>query len=150
MARILQVGFRMGCDLSLKNNFSRIVQKGSTWTGENYFYFHNAVSEWNMINFADVKVAFKIIVLGNCGVGKTSLINFFSCRTHEIPITNIGVCFAVRNIKIRNLSIVLELWDTGKSLKFKVNFRVQRVKRDTAVLPQCISEEKMVVYSCTI
>ncbi|XP_028027343.1 putative Ras-related protein Rab-33 [Bombyx mandarina] len=66
------------------------------------------------------KKVFKIIVLGDSGVGKTCLTYRF-CEGQFLNKSEatIGVDFRERNIKIRNEDIKLQLWDTAGQERFR-------------------------------
>ena len=60
-----------------------------------------------------INISFKVIIIGDCGVGKSSLSlkatkNIFT----ETYKTTIGFEFYTFNIKINNLNINLQIWDT--------------------------------------
>ena len=60
-----------------------------------------------------IDISFKVIIIGDCGVGKSSLSlkatkNIFT----ETYKTTIGFEFYTFNIKINNLNINLQIWDT--------------------------------------
>lgn len=61
---------------------------------------------------------FKVVVLGDVAVGKTSLITRFSKRKHRVeynPTTNIEITYV--NLKSSNLNIILKIWDTVGGLQ---------------------------------
>ena len=56
---------------------------------------------------------FKIVFIGDSGVGKTSFVQRFCNNTfRESFSTTIGVDFQVKTIMIDNRVIALQLWDT--------------------------------------
>ena len=64
-------------------------------------------------------ILLKSIIIGNCGVGKTSMLeryhrNYFNEKVH----TTIGIDFAIHHIKIDNYSVKLQIWDTSGQEKF--------------------------------
>lgn len=63
---------------------------------------------------------FKIIIIGDSGVGKTSILNRFIDNTFSSHyISTIGVDFKLKNIKINDENIKLQLWDTAGQERFK-------------------------------
>ncbi|KAJ0172558.1 hypothetical protein K1T71_011697 [Dendrolimus kikuchii] len=66
------------------------------------------------------KKVFKIIVLGDSGVGKTCLTyRFCEGQFLDKSEATIGVDFRERNIKICNEDIKLQLWDTAGQERFR-------------------------------
>jgi len=63
---------------------------------------------------------FKYITIGNSGVGKSSIVSRYLNDSfnieHEITL---GVEFAIKNIKINNTRIKIQLWDTAGQECFK-------------------------------
>jgi len=56
---------------------------------------------------------FKVVVLGDVAVGKTSLITRFSKRKHGVeynPTTNVEITYV--NLQSSNFNIILKIWDT--------------------------------------
>ncbi len=67
------------------------------------------------------KLVFKIITLGNAGVGKTSIINRYIEKNFDPnSLATIGMEFAVKTIKLNNQKTInLKIIDTGGQEKFK-------------------------------
>ncbi|XP_072945452.1 putative Ras-related protein Rab-33 [Epargyreus clarus] len=66
------------------------------------------------------KKVFKIIVLGDSGVGKTCLTyRFCEGQFLDKSEATIGVDFRERTVKIRNEEIKLQLWDTAGQERFR-------------------------------
>ncbi|OQR69950.1 ras and EF-hand domain-containing protein-like [Tropilaelaps mercedesae] len=63
---------------------------------------------------------FKVVIVGDSAVGKSSLINRF-CRGHFVPSfnTTIGVDFQVKSVVVDGRSVALQLWDTAGQEKFR-------------------------------
>jgi Ras-related protein Rab-35 len=69
----------------------------------------------------DYDLLHKIVLIGDSGVGKTSLLQRFAEQhfsgTH---ITTIGVDFKLRTIQVGNVRVKLQVWDTAGQEKFRV------------------------------
>eukprot|EP01084_Bolivina_argentea_P189052 325243_1 len=66
------------------------------------------------------KVLLKIIILGDSGVGKTSLMNKFVNNkfVHQYKAT-IGADFLTKEIKIDNKLVTMQIWDTAGQERFQ-------------------------------
>ncbi len=70
------------------------------------------------------KYVFKVILVGDTGVGKTSIIRFFSCgdkvmSRQQCNIPTIGIDFVIKNIKESDYNVKLQIWDTSGQERFK-------------------------------
>eukprot|EP01106_Pelomyxa_sp_JSP_P016490 TRINITY_DN616_c0_g1_i3.p1 TRINITY_DN616_c0_g1~~TRINITY_DN616_c0_g1_i3.p1 ORF type:complete len:305 (-),score=67.76 TRINITY_DN616_c0_g1_i3:168-1082(-) len=72
------------------------------------------------VNHPPVRNSLKIVLLGNSGVGKTTLATRFSFGyyfdSHDLTI---GCSFVSKKIEINNVSLCLEIWDTAGQERFK-------------------------------
>ncbi|GAB6020683.1 Insulin-like growth factor 2 mRNA-binding protein 3 [Chamberlinius hualienensis] len=63
---------------------------------------------------------FKIVVIGDCDVGKTCVVQRFKAGTFvEYYRNTIGVDFAMKEVIIDNKRIKLQLWDTAGQERFR-------------------------------
>lgn len=63
---------------------------------------------------------FKIIVIGNEGIGKTTLINKFVKGTYSSSYdVTLGVEFATKIIKISDKDVLMHIWDTAGQESFR-------------------------------
>jgi small GTP-binding protein len=70
-------------------------------------------------NYSDY--VFRVILIGNFGVGKSSIITkFVSDKFNPQHISTIGIDFAIRTIDIDNKSVKLQIWDTAGQERFRV------------------------------
>lgn len=69
----------------------------------------------------DYKYLFKIVLVGNAGVGKTCLVRQFT--QGNIPSghqgATIGVDFMIKNVVANGIKIKLQLWDTAGQERFR-------------------------------
>ena len=68
----------------------------------------------------DYEYLFKILLIGNSNVGKSSLfLRFVDEIWKENFVPTIGVDFKIKSIKINNKIIKLQIWDTAGQERFK-------------------------------
>lgn len=69
----------------------------------------------------DYDILHKIVLIGDSGVGKTSLLQRFAEQFFsDTHITTIGVDFKLRTIQVGNKRVKLQVWDTAGQEKFRV------------------------------
>lgn len=63
---------------------------------------------------------FKLVIVGNSGVGKSSiLLRFSDDQFNESYLTTIGVDFRFKTLKIDGKTIKLQIWDTAGQERFR-------------------------------
>lgn len=63
---------------------------------------------------------FKIILIGDSGVGKTSLMNRYTENTYENSnLATIGVDFKFKTLKLDSNTVKLQIWDTAGQERYK-------------------------------
>ncbi|XP_077356851.1 EF-hand calcium-binding domain-containing protein 4B isoform X2 [Festucalex cinctus] len=63
---------------------------------------------------------FKVVLVGNSSVGKTSLLRSF-CEGHFHPSTTatVGIDFSVKTLTLNNMQIAMQLWDTAGQERYR-------------------------------
>jgi Ras-related protein Rab-1A len=68
----------------------------------------------------DYDVAFKVLLVGDSAVGKSSIfVRYVDNAFNNSYISTIGVDFKIRSIKHKDKSIRLQIWDTAGQERFK-------------------------------
>ncbi|KAK3886756.1 hypothetical protein Pcinc_004119 [Petrolisthes cinctipes] len=63
---------------------------------------------------------FKIVVIGDCGVGKTCVVQRFKCGNYvERHGNTIGVDFSMKTLIIDGKKVKLQIWDTAGQERFR-------------------------------
>ncbi|XP_061768192.1 EF-hand calcium-binding domain-containing protein 4B isoform X2 [Nerophis ophidion] len=63
---------------------------------------------------------FKVVLVGNSSVGKTSLLRSF-CEGHFHPSTTatVGIDFSVKILTLNNMQVAMQLWDTAGQERYR-------------------------------
>ena len=71
-------------------------------------------------NPSDYQYIFKLILIGNSGVGKSSIIQRYMKNTFEESYKcTIGVDFLMKTLNLKGKTVKLQLWDTAGQEKYK-------------------------------
>jgi Ras-related protein Rab-1A len=69
---------------------------------------------------SDYDYLFKLLLIGDPGVGKSSILSSFVDNTFtDTHISTIGVDFKITNIELENKIIKLQIWDTAGQERFR-------------------------------
>lgn len=72
------------------------------------------------MNIPDYDYLFKLVLVGDAGVGKSSLLLRFTDDTYsDSYISTIGVDFKIRTIELDGKTIKLQIWDTAGQERFQ-------------------------------
>ena len=78
------------------------------------------MSNKNKINPSEYQYIFKLILIGNSGVGKSSILQRYMNKTfQESYKCTIGVDFLMKSLEIDGKIVKLQLWDTAGQEKYK-------------------------------
>jgi len=61
---------------------------------------------------------YKCTIIGDHGVGKTSILNAYLDKSIENPSTTLGIDFASKTVTVNDSDIYLTLWDTAGAERF--------------------------------
>ena len=68
----------------------------------------------------DYDYLFKVLLIGNSSVGKSSLLlRFVDNQWSDLFVPTIGVDFKIRTMEIDNKNVKLQIWDTAGQERFK-------------------------------
>ncbi|XP_075886248.1 EF-hand calcium-binding domain-containing protein 4B isoform X2 [Nelusetta ayraudi] len=63
---------------------------------------------------------FKVVLVGNSSVGKTSLLrSFCEGRFHPSTIATVGIDYSVKTLTLDNAQVAMQLWDTAGQERFR-------------------------------
>lgn len=80
----------------------------------------NDLEPYDYLGDDEYDYLYKIILIGNAGVGKSNLLSRITKKTFEPNSkTTIGVEFAVKTYRIGNKIIKVQIWDTSGQEKFR-------------------------------
>lgn len=72
-------------------------------------------------NLEDPELIFKVVMVGDPKVGKTSLVKRYVVNEFkEVQKSTIGGTFLSKNIEIDGVSVKLQIWDTAGQDKYRV------------------------------
>ena len=78
------------------------------------------MSETKENNEEEEEIKIKIMLLGESQIGKTSFIQRYVKNNFNLSyITTVGIDFQIKQIKMNNKSIKLQIWDTAGQERFK-------------------------------
>ena len=74
----------------------------------------------NIAGLSEYDYLFKLLLIGDSGVGKSCLLLRFADQTYTPNyISTIGVDFKIRTIKINGKTVKLQIWDTAGQERFR-------------------------------
>jgi Ras-related protein Rab-1A len=73
-----------------------------------------------MMNQLEYDIVYKLIIIGNTSVGKSSLLSKFVDNVFsESFLPTIGVDFRIKNMEVEGTKVKLQVWDTAGQERFK-------------------------------
>ena len=85
----------------------------------------------------------KVVLVGNCGAGKSSLmLRFTDDRFNETYVNTIGVDFRFRTLVLEGRRVKMQLWDTAGQEKFRTMTSTYYRSADVIFLVYDVSDQK--------
>ncbi|XP_065807166.1 EF-hand calcium-binding domain-containing protein 4B isoform X2 [Labrus bergylta] len=85
---------------------------------------------------------FKVVLVGNSSVGKTSLLrSFCEGRFHSTTTATVGIDYSVKTLTLDNMQVAIQLWDTAGQERFRSITKQFFRKADGVVLMYDITVE---------
>ena len=82
------------------------------------------------LSYALYDFLFKIVLIGDSGVGKTNLLNRYSRNEFDLQSkSTIGVEFATKTLVIDGKTIKAQIWDTAGACRFRALTTAYRYSR---------------------
>nr|XP_024218749.1 ras-related protein Rab-43 [Halyomorpha halys] len=79
-----------------------------------------ATNVWKQSNDDNFDFLFKIVLIGDCGAGKTSVVQRFKTGNFvERHGNTIGVDFSMKSVTIDGKKVKLQIWDTAGQERFR-------------------------------
>ncbi|KAK5605332.1 hypothetical protein CRENBAI_009240 [Crenichthys baileyi] len=86
---------------------------------------------------------FKVILVGNSSVGKTSLLrSFCEGRFHPATAATVGIDYSVKTLTLDNMQIAMQLWDTAGQERYRSITKQFFRKADGVVLMYDVTVEE--------
>uniref|UniRef100_A0A671Z2H6 Calcium release activated channel regulator 2A n=1 Tax=Sparus aurata TaxID=8175 RepID=A0A671Z2H6_SPAAU len=86
---------------------------------------------------------FKVVLVGNSSVGKTSLLrSFCEGRFHPSTIATVGIDYSVKTLTLDNMQVAMQLWDTAGQERFRSITKQFFRKADGVVLMYDVTVEE--------
>nr|XP_019947630.1 PREDICTED: ras and EF-hand domain-containing protein-like isoform X1 [Paralichthys olivaceus] len=86
---------------------------------------------------------FKVVLVGNSSVGKTSLLrSFCEGRFHPATTATVGIDYSVKTLTLDNLQVAMQLWDTAGQERYRSITKQFFRKADGVVVMYDVTEEE--------
>jgi len=103
-------------------------------------------NESDINNIKTSNIIFKILLLGDATVGKTSLIQrYINDEYSQTYITTIGIDKSRKTLKVNNVQVKLEIWDTAGQEKFRAINKQFYKGTDCVILTFDLNNKKSII-----
>ncbi|KAK2859007.1 hypothetical protein Q5P01_003627 [Channa striata] len=86
---------------------------------------------------------FKVVLVGNSSVGKTSLLrSFCEGRFHPFTTATVGIDYSVKTLTLDNMQVAMQLWDTAGQERYRSITKQFFRKADGVVVMYDVTEQE--------
>ncbi|KAM0054588.1 putative small GTP-binding protein [Helianthus debilis subsp. tardiflorus] len=102
------------------SNSTSIKQKQSAISINTYIFFHPNKGKMGLIGDDDYDYLYKVVLIGDSGVGKSNLLSRFSSNKFSLDFkSTIGVDYATRRIQLGGQIIKGQIWDSAGQERYR-------------------------------
>lgn len=89
------------------------------------------------------QMLYRVLAIGNAGVGKTSIVNYkFSGKFNPSETTTTGACFYINREEVNGSTIEMQIWDTAGQEKYRALGPIYYRNADAAFIVFALTEKR--------
>lgn len=92
----------------------------------------------------------KLIIIGDCGVGKTNLLMRYCENTFKMNyVSTIGVDFKIKSLRVGDTRLKFQIWDTAGQERYRNIAQTYYKNAAGIILTYSVNDEKSFANMCT-